>query len=146
MSNTQHQAIVEAVAALLTAAPALAGGRVFEGRELALPSDIASQIHVFLNDSDSNGDVLTGAPIDWQSPISIVIRARKSATASAEKVADAIWFDVWSRVMAAQSLGGLAMQLRADNVQRDRDQADPDVAAFTWNFTVTHRTSQNTLA
>jgi hypothetical protein len=146
MSNTQHQAIVEAVAALLTTAPSLAGGYVFEGRDLALGSDVPSQIHVFLNDSNPDGEILTGAPMDWSSEISIVIRARKAGSDSAEKVADALLFDAWSRVMADQSLSGLVMQLTAGPVTRDRDPADPDVAAFTWTFTVAHRTTNNSLA
>lgn len=146
MSQTQHQAIVEAYAALLTAGTPLAGGRVFEGRDLALGSDVASQIHVFLNDSIPNGDVLTGAPIDWESEIAFVVRARSSASASAEKVADALLFEVWSRVMAGQSVGGLVTQFTAGPVTRDRDPADSNVAAFSWTPTVAHRTANNTLA
>lgn len=147
MANSQHQSIVEAVQALLTAAPALASGRVFEGRDMPLGSDVVSQIHVFANDSEPNADILTGAPVDWLSQIAIVIRARRDTTTgySAEKVADALFVDVWSRVMAAQSLGGLAMQLQVGPVQRDRDQADPDVAAFTWLFHIVHRTTQTSI-
>lgn len=149
MSATQFQAIVLAEAALLTAAPALAGGRVVEGRELALASDVASQINVFLNDSRPDAEiVITGAPVDWSSDVAIVIRTRKDLASgdSAETVADALLFDVWSRVMADQSLGGLVQSLAPGDITRDRDSVDPDVAAFTWNFTVTHRSTQNSLA
>lgn len=146
MSNTQHQAIVEYAVGLLTAGTPLVGGRVFEGRDLPLGSDVASQIHVFLDDSTPEGNILTGAPMDWESKVEIVIRARKSGSNSAEKVADSIWFDVWSRVMADQSLGGLVQLFTAGPMERDRDRTDPDVAAFTWSFTVQHRTTNNSLA
>lgn len=146
MSATAHQSIVEAVAALYTAATALAGGRVFEGRDMPLGSDVASQIHVFLNDSPAEARIITGAPVDWESEIATVIRARKSGADSAEKVADALLYDAYSRVMADQTIGGRVQQLRLGVISRDRDQADPDVAAFTLTFTVVHRTASNTLA
>lgn len=145
MTNSQHQAIAAAVAALFTAAPALADGRVYEGRGYPLPVGTASQIQVFLEDSTPEAIEIMGAPVDWTTPVSVLIKARRSANASAEAVADSVWVDVWARVMANQGLGGLVQALDPGAVTRDRDEADTDVAAFTWQFSVRHRTANNVI-
>lgn len=148
MSASQHQAIAVAVAALLLVAPALSEGRVLEGRDFSLPVGVLSQIQVFLGDSVPESTLLTGAPVDWTTDVNVVIKARRSLVAalSAEAVADALWFDAWARVMAAQSLGGLVQSLVPSTVSRDRDEADTDVHVLTWLFQVTHRTTSNSLA
>jgi hypothetical protein len=146
MSNTQHQAIATAVAALLKADPALAGGRVYEGRDYTLGATVPNQVQVFLGDSTPQGVVITGAPVDWTTEVSVVIKARRSATDTAESVADALMFDVWARVMNNQNPSGLVYSLDPGPIERDRDEADTDVAAFTWRFEVQHRTANNSLA
>jgi len=146
MSKSKHQAIVTAIAALFIVAPALANGRVFEGRSYALPIGSASQIQVFIEDSTPEAEIITGAPVDWTTQITVLIKARRSASESAEVVADAVWVDAYARVMADQALGGLVMLLTLGDITRDRDEADTDVAAITWRFAVTHRTDSNVIS
>jgi hypothetical protein len=145
MSSSKHQAIIAAVTAALLAATALAGGRVYEGRDLALPAGTATQINVFEEDSTPDSTWLTGAPVDWTTQVSIVIKARRTGTGSAETVCDAIWCDVFARVTTDATLLGLVQALNAGPLTRERDEADTDVAAFTWQFTVMHRTANNTV-
>lgn len=146
MSNSQHQTIVTAAVALLTAGTPLCGGRVYEGREYHLASTDASQIRVFLDESIPSAREITGAPVDWTTTVVNVIKSRRTSGAtSAEQAADAIWVDVWARVMADQSLGGLVAMLDPQAVIRDRDEADTDLAVFTWRYIVQHRTSSNVI-
>lgn len=146
MATSKHLAIRAAVAALFAEATPLAGGRIFQNREYTLPSGIASQVHVNRVQADPNGEILTGAPIDWQTELEVVIKARKSGGTEAEDVADEIWTDAYARLMADQSLGGLVGQLTQGRVTFDQDEADTDVAAITWRFTVTHRTTNNAIS
>jgi hypothetical protein len=147
MSSSKHQALVAYVAALFTAATALAGGNVYEGRDFPLPAGTASQIHVFAEDSTPEANVLTGAPVDWTTQVNVVIKARRAPGATAEHVCDSIWVDVYARAMADPTLGGgLNVELlTAGPLTRDRDEADTDVAAFTWQVSVVHRTANNTV-
>lgn len=146
MATSKHLAIRAAVAALFAAAPALAGGRIFQNREYTLATGIDSQIHVNRVDSDPNVDVLFGAPIDWQTQIEAVVKARRSGATEAEDVADAIWTDAYARLMADQGLGGLAMQVTQGAVSFGQDEADTDVAEITWRFAVMHRTDSNLIS
>lgn len=146
MAISKHMAIRAAVAALFAAGPALAGGRIFQNREYSLAVGVASQIHVNRVEADPNGDILTGAPIDWVTQLEVVIKARKAAAVEAEDVADDIWTEAYARLMADQSLGGLAMQLTQGAVSFDQDEADTDVASITWRFSVSHRTANNVIS
>jgi hypothetical protein len=146
MATSKHLAIRAAVAALFAAAPALAGNRIFPNREYALPAGVDSQIHVNRVDADPEGEILTGAPIDWVTQLEVVIKARKVNTTDAEDVADEIWTAAYARLMADQTLGGLVGLLTQGQVSFDQDEADTDVAVITWRFTVTHRTANNSIA
>lgn len=146
MATSKHLAIRAAVAALFAAATALAGGRIFQNRDYTLASGVASQIHVNRVDSDPDGEILTGAPVDWVTQIEVVIKTRKSGATEAEDVADEIWTDAYARLMADQSLGGLVGLLTQGAVSFDQDEADTDVAVITWRFSVTHRTANNSIA
>jgi hypothetical protein len=142
MSQSKHQAIVTQLTTMLGA---LSGVPVIEGRDIMLDTSTAKQVNLFLGDSTPNNDILTGAPVDWITQINMQIKARRTASDSAEAVADAVWVDAWAIVMADQSLGGLVQAIDLAPVLRDRDEADTDVHCITWQFTVMHRTTNNVL-
>jgi hypothetical protein len=148
MANSRHYAIVQYVAALLIAGTPVAGGRVYEGLDYAMPPDAASQVHVLLDGIDDPDASLMypNAPIDWTDHFIVVIKARRSGIDPAEKVADAVWTDVYARVLADRTFGGLLELFTPGGVAPDRDQADTDVALLTWRFTVLHRTTDNSIA
>jgi hypothetical protein len=146
MAQSKHSAIRAAVAALLTTAPAVAGGRIYQNREFALATDVASQVHINYDGSDPSEIVITGAPVDWDTAIEITAKARTSGGVSAEDAADALWVEIYSRVMANQALGGLVGQLSAGSAFVERDEADTAVCKLTWRFTVKHRTDNNSIA
>jgi hypothetical protein len=142
MSQSKHQGIVTALATMLAA---LSGVAVIEGRDIPLDTSTAKQVNLFLDDSTPSTGMLTGAPVDWITQLNVQIKARRTASSSAEAVADAVWVDAWQIVMADQSLGGLVQGLDLAPVLRERDEADTDVHCITWQFTVMHRTANNVL-
>jgi hypothetical protein len=60
-------------------------------------------------------------------------------------VADAVWCDVYARVMANQSLGGLAMCVTPGAMTVETDEAETSLAQITWRFAVLHRTDRNVI-
>jgi hypothetical protein len=145
MAHSKHRAIRAAVAALLTSGTALAGGRVYENRAYPLAEGVASQIHVNYVESQPAPIGISGAPVAWATTIEIQIKARASADSSAEDVADALWTDVYARVMAGQQLGGLAAYVDPGAMESQNDQADTGVCRLTWSFVVQHDTSNNSI-
>lgn len=143
MATSAHLAIRDAVAALFTAAPAMAP--VYENRGYPLATGVPAQVQVYRNEAVPAADFLTGHPIDWQTELSVVFKARRVPGTGAEAAADALFTEGWARVMANQQLGGLAQQLTAGPVSFDQDEADTEVVAITWRLTVTHRTQANVI-
>lgn len=146
MPASLHLGIRDAVAALYSAAPALAAGRVLENRELPLPAGVESQIQVFRIFSSPERWAIQNGPIDWSTQIRTVIKARKGANDSAEIIADAIAVECFARAMADQSLGGRAEDLQPGPFNWDQDEADANVVAVTWDVIYLHRTSQQSIS
>lgn len=146
MATSQHLGIRDAVAALFTAGTALAGGRVYENRELPLANEVASQIQVFRVQSEPERTLVgEAAPIDWTTEVRVVIKARRAGDTSAELVADDIACGCYARVMADQQLGGLADEVEPGAFVWDQDEADSTVVAVTWDIRVRHRTESNVI-
>ena len=145
MSQSQHVAIRMAVAALLSAAPALAGIKVHQNRDFDLPTGAAQQIHVNLAGTDGAEEVMEGAPIDWRTELAVTVKARRSGLTGASDVADATWVVLYGLLRSDQSLGGLAMSISPGSANVDTDEADTSLARLDWRFTVEHRTDNNSI-
>ena len=145
MANSQHLAVRDAVAALLQAAPALAGGRVFENRDYKLAADAASGVWVFRDDSTPARGPLMVSPIDWTTRVRVVVKARTSGGVSAETAADALATEAYGRVMAQPQLGSLASDLEAGQIVWQQDEIETSVAMCELEFFVQHRTTSNLL-
>jgi hypothetical protein len=145
MAITKHLTIRDTVAALYDAAPALAGGRIYENRNLPLPDGAESQIQVYRIESEPDRPLLgSHAPVHWSTEIEIVVKARKGA-ATAEVVADEIMADCYARVMADQTLGGQIAVVEPGSITWDQDEAATTVAVARWRFRVWHTTENNVI-
>jgi hypothetical protein len=147
MANSKHHAIGSYIAALMTAAPALAGGFVFENRDYALPTDRAAQLHVNVRNSPPM-EPLAGvdSPIDWETTIEFTVLARRADGVEASAAADAIWTDVYGRVMADRGLGGLAWGFEPGEMNSEPDEADTSLTRLTWLIKVSHRTDATSIS
>ena len=145
MANSQHLAVRDAVAALLQAAPALAGGRVFENRDYKLAADAASGVWVYRDDSTPARGPMMVSPIDWTTRVRVVVKARTTGGVSAETAADTLATEAYARVMAAPQLGGLASDLEAGQITWQQDEIETSVAMCELEFFVQHRTTSNLL-
>lgn len=146
MANSKHLALRSAIAALMTAGTPLAGGNVLENRAFKLATGLASQLHVNFEGSETLALLLgLDAPQDWESTFELRILTRKSGGMEAGDCADAIWTDAYARLMADQTLGGLAWELTPGEMSIDTAEGDTSVSELTWRFTVKHRTTNNTI-
>lgn len=147
MATSDQVRIRAAVAALLLGGTAMAGGRVRENRDLSMSNDVTSQVHVnFTRSQPVDAVIYTGHPRDWMTDIELVFLARKTGGSEAADVADAMWVEAYSRLMADQTLGGLAGELLPGEAFVDNDQADASLCRLTWSVTVRHRTNNDTLS
>lgn len=145
MAQSKHRAIRAAVAALLTADTPLAGGRVFQNRAYDLAEGIADQVHVNFAGSEPERVAIKGAPISWETELEIVVKARAQGGITADDAADALWVEIYARVMAAQALGGLAAGLDPGAVDIDSAEADTGVCRLNWRLTVLHDTDNHSI-
>lgn len=143
MAASKHLGIRDTAAALL--AGLVPADRILENRELPLPSGVESQIHVFRVISLPQRGVVMGAPIDWSTQVRIVVKARKGVS-SAEVIADGLSVSCYERLLADQTLGGLAMDLQPGALAWDQDAVDPAVAQVTLDVIYVHRTTQHLIS
>jgi hypothetical protein len=144
---TKHLAIRDAVADVLAAAPALAAGRIYENREYLLPRSDSTSIQVFRDNSDPTRGAIMGAPVDWDTNLRIVIKARTFGGLGAETAADVLSASVYARILAAaqNGLGGLASDVRQGSITWQQDEAETNVAVCEMAFTIQHRTEANVI-
>lgn len=143
MSNTRHMALCTHVASLLTAAPALAGGRVSVQRRRPMAQAISSQIYIFLEEAPSEARAM-GSSAEWTTRLRVECLARDTATQSAELASDAMAADVYARVMADPTLAGQAIDT-ACHVAWTNDDNETTVAATQVLAMVRHRTPRNSI-
>lgn len=145
MATSQHLAVRDAIAALLQATPALAGGRVFVNRDYKLPADAASGVWVYRDDSTPARGPMMVSPIDWTTRVRVVVKSRSTGGVTAETAADTLATDAYARVMAQPQLGGLASDLEAGQIVWQQDEIETSVAQCELEFLVQHRTTSNQL-
>lgn len=145
MATSQHLAVRDALAALLQASPALAGGRVYENRDYKLAADAPSAVWVYRDDSTPARGPMMVSPIDWTTRVRVVVKARSASGITAEIAADSLATDVYGRIMAAPQLGGFISDIEAGPIVWQQDDVETAVAMCELEFLVQHRTSANVL-
>lgn len=147
MPQSQQQGLCAAVAALLLVSPAVASGHVDEDRSLALANGVDEQVEVNLAGSvpPPADQQLVGSPLDWSTTIEITVKTRRTTEGSAAVRADAIWTEIYARVMADPSLSGRAQMCTPGEMQADPDEGDTDVCRLIWRVTYEHRTTHNSI-
>jgi hypothetical protein len=136
----------DAVIAALSAAPALAGGRISTAPSDALPESQPTDIVVTLADS-ARGDAtsIAGQPIDWVTTVRVLCRARASASGDAMAVADALFASAWERVAAMPLPAGVMDRGAEPEVLFDTAAGEWSVATVEFTVQFAHRTAHNTV-
>lgn len=143
---SNHMAICHAMRDLFLAAPMLAEGNVVANRRRPMPAAVDRQIFVYLQDSVPSRGAIKGAPIDWRTTIRVECLARDAGPVDADSVADALAVQVYGRVLADPSIGGLAYDAEPTAMGTTGDEADSSLSATQFLFTVWHTTADHSIA
>ena len=143
--TTAFKTLLDTVSAALLAAPALAGGRVYVGRDNATALNQASDVNVTLQTQDGQPFALTAGPTDWTVDIGVEIRARGTDTADAITAIDPLIELAYARLLAMAMPAGV-MGITGFRGQIDVQEAAAPFAAWQFLFGVTFRTMPGTLS
>lgn len=139
-----QEVIVAGVAARLLAAPAIAT-QVLRGRRRPMSEGTAQAIYVYFAGSVPERGAIHGAPVDWTTNVRIESTSRAVGTQTAEQAALALNAKAWARLLADQTLGGVAQDIAPGPIDIDEDELDTSLAVVINTLQVVHRTAEHTL-
>jgi len=144
-----HDAIVDAILALLRQAPAVTSGVIGEEVDIAtLPETTAEAVSVSILGSDpATPAPLYYAPVDWLTTVQIECYARRDARSPSGRASRALHARVYARLMTGQPLATAVpgTDLRAPSIRSDQQPLDTRLGVTTGLYPVQHRTQGNTL-
>lgn len=139
MSTTAFSAAQAVLLAALSAAPALAGGRISTNPTRALPANHSTAIVLRL-DKTAAIETALGA-LDWDTDYLVEVYARGTTGADPVAAVDSLLYDVWARLGSltdAQIGGSLRMKPAID---WQYDGAETPLICAVLRLTVRHRTA-----
>lgn len=135
----------DAVVAALSAAPALAGGRIRRGRRVPVPQEHASAIDVHVVRSEGAAQYLADTITRWETLIGVDLYARASAGTDGEAAIDALLADTFARLSTAAPPAGAAAWTLEPAVQWDLAEVDQTLVVASLSMRVTHYTAAGSL-
>ncbi len=142
---TGHDALISAILARLQAAPVLADVIAEEIDQEALHEQAATSISVAMVNSVP-GDGAIGAPVDWETSITIEHHARFDGRTAAGRLSRGLHQLVYQRLKTDASFGGLAYEMAEPRLTSDSDQADSRLGCLIAEYSFRHRSAWSTLA
>jgi hypothetical protein len=143
--TTAFKTLLDTVSAALLEAPALAGGRVYVGRDNATPLDQASDVNLTLQTQDGQPFALTAGPTDWTVDVGVEIRARGSDSTDAVAAIDPLLELAYARLVAMVLPAGVS-GITGFRGQIDVQEAGVPFAAWQFLLTINFRTAPGSLA
>lgn len=145
MSDTAFAGIQAAIVQALTAAPALACGRVYTNHLRPIGAGFATALVVRLDQSAGSAETL-GA-LDWVTGYVVECYSRAATGTDPADAVDALLADAWARLNAINptALGVSALTVQPA-IDWQYDTADTPVTCALIRVQVQHRTTTGTLA
>jgi hypothetical protein len=141
--STAFATLQAALLAALTAAPALAGGRISANRLRPIPTGQSTAIVLRLDQAEAQEQVL-GA-LDWQTAFVVECYARAAAGVDPQPAVDSLLNDVWQRLAAREAASLGASITISPKVDWQYDDADTPVVCAVIHLVAQHRTALTTL-
>jgi hypothetical protein len=135
--------IQAAIIAALSAATALAGGRIYANRLRPIADGTATAIVVRLE--QASGTEMVIGTVDWQSSFTVECFARATTGTDPAAAVDTLLSDVWARlsVLSFETLGAnVALDPRID---WQYDELDTPMVCAVLRLSAQHRTTNSTL-
>jgi hypothetical protein len=142
---TAMREIQNAVVAALLAAPAVAGGRVYAGRDRPLPTEHATDVQVRQGSLRGEQAYLGTHPVDWEATLGLELRARGSSANDAEAAVDPLLEAVFARLATTAPPAGVDGWLLDVGGRIEIDDAEAPVASMLLTISVRYRTQTGSL-
>jgi len=141
-----HSRVVSRIVEILRAEPALADGGVHRFLARAVAREVKYTI-VVRKDGSTPQDRATieGHPVDWITNIAIECYARADGEESPDEASDRLFAQVYERLMADPTLGGLVDNVEDPTLAWDTDDGERRAGCTIAIFPVRHRTTARTL-
>lgn len=143
MTITAFARITGALIALLEADPPLSQ-QIFRARDRQLAEDYPDAINVQFDFATPFSGAIHGAPVDWDSKFTIECYARTSST-SADLAVDPLVLQVYQRIAADTTLGGLVADIGAPTIEAEYTAEQQRTGWVRMSYPVMHRTNNLTL-
>lgn len=141
---TAFATVVAAMVSALQSAPAVSP-QVFRARMRPLAEQHSTAVVVRIQDAQAQRFAIQGAPVDFATTIAVECYAR-SATQDADVAVDQLLSDVYAKLAADTTLGGLVQDLFAASLAYDFDVDAERTACVTVTYQVQLRTANLTIA
>jgi hypothetical protein len=142
--STAFRSVLAALVGALSAAPALAEGRVYANRLQPLPAGRASAVVVRIDQSASR-EVVLGA-LDWATRLSVECYARGQTGSDPAEAVDQLLQDTWQRLRALDAAQLGVMTVDVDSaIEWLFDELETPLACAVIRVTVLHRTPVNSV-
>ena len=90
--------------------------------------------------------LMPGYPVSWTTAIKVECYARSSAATTPDVAVDSLVADVYARLMADPTLGGVVISLQPQSINWDFDADGDNTACATLVFNARHRSPGATLS
>jgi hypothetical protein len=142
--TTAFAAIVGAVVAVLNAGTPVSPN-IFRARERALAEEYATAINVQWDGGTPDNGAMQGAPVDWESRVTVECYARSSTTGG-DLAVDPLLEQVYQRLAADSTLGGRVANLCCIHIEAQNDAQGQKTGWVGMSYAVFHRTSNLNLS
>lgn len=143
MTSTAFFKITSALVAAVSAEPPVSPN-IYRGRDRYVPTSNATAVNVQFNGGMPNEGAISGAPVDWRSKFSIECFAR-STTLSGDEAVDPLVAEVFSRIAADTTLGGLVDDIGYPLIEADYSADGERTGWVSMTYLIEHRTTDLSL-
>jgi len=142
--STAFSKVVSAVMAALSAQPAVCRA-IYRARGVAVADQDDEAVSVQWDQGMPRQGVIAGAPIDWQTRISVDCYAR-SARESGDVAVDPLLEKVYERLAADPSLGGMVDDLVIAGIEAENTVDGKKTGWVRLTYVAEHRTENSLLS
>lgn len=143
MSVTAFAKVVSAIVAALQAAPAVCE-TIYRARPTAVPDQTEQAINVAFQGALPNRGAIKGAPVDWNTRITVELFAR-SFNESGDVAVDPLLAAVYKRLAIDTTLGGVIDDLEGPGIEAENLAEAQKTGWLRLTYIAQHRTSNLTL-
>lgn len=142
--STSFSKVVSAVMAVLSASPPVCKS-IYRARAMAIPDQDDEAISVQWDQGLPRAGTIAGAPIDWQTRISVDCYAR-STRESGDVAVDPLLEKVYERLAADPTLGGMVDDLVIAGIEAENTAEGKKTGWVRLTYLAEHRTENSLLS